>query len=126
MYCTLSRDGVLQIQSLGHDMALGRGAGRAAGRARRAGRRRGVQMGARGAQAGAQAWGTAGVRSRRARRALGVRACWASERRRTGEALGVSVRGASARGARPGRAAWACLCAWWACWLGQLDQFEFW
>ena len=99
------------------------GVGRAARRAGRARRR-----GARGRQADAG--------RRRACRALGARDCWASGRRRDRRAgkrwtqawargtLGVSARGAWLGSA--GRASWACLCAWWACWLGQLGQFGFW
>ena len=85
-------------------MGAGQASGRTAGRAGRA-------WGLRGA---------CGQLGARARGAVGARACGAGGSR---QALGVGV---GARGARPGHSAWACLCAWWACWLGQLGQFGFW
>ena len=69
--------------------------------------------GARGAQA-------AGVASARGRRRLGQGARGAQEAGARGALSGMGARGAA------GCTAWAYLCAWWECWLGQLGQFGFW
>ena len=66
-----------------------------------------------------QAWGAraASVAGARGRRMQGAGA-------RGVQAAGV-LGNTGARG-EAGHAAWACLCAWWPCWLGQLGQFRFW
>ena len=113
----------IAIQSLGHDTALGRSVGRAAGRV---GARRQVwgRAGKRwGSQVGAQGTGVGGRQVQACRRARAARRAGVGAAGTQAGARQVWERGAlgvSARGARCGSAAWACLCAWWACWLGQL------